>query len=387
MIILILLILVSVSGWGILISQFASGQRRYLLPFEPRGWVGWGLFDVVIAIAMLIGLGVAAVGVLVSLGLVPEGVAAEDYSADQQAWLILGSSLATIVTTLASMTVIAIRTGFDWRGLGFSRSKIAQDIVLGIKAFGLLAGPVYLIQILMGLWGGQETKHPLVELVKNDPNVAFLVLSFFTAVVVAPFCEEYLFRVLLQGWLEKLVFEKVDGPTLLAGGPSAEDLRESQWPDISSGARAFDEESPTLPDSEETNPYAASELPADLSKPTDSKHLPVSRRRFAPAPILASSTIFALMHLTHGPDWVALLVLALGIGYLYQRTHRILPCIVVHFLLNACSVAMLLLSLLAAEPEQEQPAAPPPAVTVLERITLMRDCRTAIPDAAGECAN
>ncbi len=59
-------------------------------------------------------------------------------------------------------------------------------------------------------------------------------------------------------------------------------------------------------------------------------------------PVAVSALIFALLHLSHGPDWVPLFVLALGLGYVYRQTHRILPGIVVHFLLNACSMGMFL---------------------------------------------
>ena len=33
-------------------------------------------------------------------------------------------------------------------------------------------------------------------------------------------------------------------------------------------------------------------------------------------------------------------LLALGLGYMYQQTHRVLPCIAVHMLLNSCSLVM-----------------------------------------------
>ena len=58
-------------------------------------------------------------------------------------------------------------------------------------------------------------------------------------------------------------------------------------------------------------------------------------------PILCSAALFAVMHYSHGPDPVALFVLALGLGYVYQRTHRWLPCVVTHFCLNATTMAML----------------------------------------------
>jgi membrane protease YdiL (CAAX protease family) len=52
------------------------------------------------------------------------------------------------------------------------------------------------------------------------------------------------------------------------------------------------------------------------------------------------------MHLPR-PDPIPLFVLALGLGYLYRQTHRILPCIVVHLLLNACSLTAYVLKALA----------------------------------------
>ena len=68
-------------------------------------------------------------------------------------------------------------------------------------------------------------------------------------------------------------------------------------------------------------------------------------------PIVISSLIFALMHYSHGPDWVPLIILAAGMGYLYQRTHRVVPSLVVHALLNSLSMFGLWLQIYAL-PEQ-----------------------------------
>jgi hypothetical protein len=58
-------------------------------------------------------------------------------------------------------------------------------------------------------------------------------------------------------------------------------------------------------------------------------------------PLLVSSGLFAMAHYNHGPDPIPLFFLAVGLGYLYQRTHRVLPCIVVHFLVNATTMMRL----------------------------------------------
>jgi len=47
-----------------------------------------------------------------------------------------------------------------------------------------------------------DTAHPLARVLLESPNVWAIVACVLTAVVVAPITEEFLFRLLLQGWLE-----------------------------------------------------------------------------------------------------------------------------------------------------------------------------------------
>jgi membrane protease YdiL (CAAX protease family) len=55
-------------------------------------------------------------------------------------------------------------------------------------------------------------------------------------------------------------------------------------------------------------------------------------------PILIGSLLFALAHIGYGPEPVPLFFLALILGYVYQRTHRIVPSIVAHALFNGASL-------------------------------------------------
>ena len=57
-------------------------------------------------------------------------------------------------------------------------------------------------------------------------------------------------------------------------------------------------------------------------------------------PIILSSLLFAMMHIGQGAAPIPLFLLALVLGYLYQRTHRIWPSMAAHLLLNAYSIAM-----------------------------------------------
>jgi membrane protease YdiL (CAAX protease family) len=58
-------------------------------------------------------------------------------------------------------------------------------------------------------------------------------------------------------------------------------------------------------------------------------------------PIIISSFAFAMAHFGHGTDPIPLFLVALGLGWLYQRTHRLWPCVVVHMALNGFSMLQL----------------------------------------------
>jgi len=61
-------------------------------------------------------------------------------------------------------------------------------------------------------------------------------------------------------------------------------------------------------------------------------------------PILLSSFLFGLAHFSHGVDPIPLFLFGIVLGYLYQRTHRLLPSIVAHMTFNAFSMFQLWLS-------------------------------------------
>jgi hypothetical protein len=58
-------------------------------------------------------------------------------------------------------------------------------------------------------------------------------------------------------------------------------------------------------------------------------------------PILITSLLFALAHFGYGPDPIAIFFLAIALGYVYRRTHRIVPCIVAHAMFNSLAMFVL----------------------------------------------
>src|SRR4029453_9582977 len=100
--------------------------------------------------------------------------------------------------------MIALRTGATLCDFGWSWSKLRTDLRLGLIGFAMIAPPVYALQgALVYFW--QPSKHPLMEIFKASPDLGLFSLLLVSAAVVAPLFEELIFRVVLQGFLEKAI--------------------------------------------------------------------------------------------------------------------------------------------------------------------------------------
>ena len=64
---------------------------------------------------------------------------------------------------------------------------------------------------------------------------------------------------------------------------------------------------------------------------------------------MITSALFAVMHLGQGLAPIPLFVFSLLLGYLYQRTGSLLPCIGLHMINNGYSVFWLTMQILTGE--------------------------------------
>jgi membrane protease YdiL (CAAX protease family) len=302
-----------------------------LIPFAPRRPVPWGFFDILAITAIwLLGSAAAAIA-LRELGWLRAVKDAAELTLSEQQTFIAGNLVVSLLIVAIGLPMIAWRTGARPLDFGWSPRDAASDIKLGLIGFVMLAPPVYALQgLLVQFW--QPSKHPLVEMFKASPNAAFFGLLFVSAAVVAPLFEELVFRVLLQGYLEKAFAIRPEAVESFL--PADEGLGVKLAPDQS-------EPSWSQPDPD-SNPYAPPRILIESNKTLgfDSGQLEL-RGLAAWLPIAISSLIFALMHYSHGPDWIPLTFLAAGMGYLYHRTHRLLPSLIVHVLINSSSLLAL----------------------------------------------
>lgn len=243
---------------------------------------------------------------------------------------LLISSTAMLASTLACLLVLRVRRpevlhlpgtetyGHERPFFGFAPTR--NLIRLGLIGAWLILPPTML---MMGAVSAlQEYSHPVLDALEpaeegGGPNYAIFAALFFTTAIVTPLVEEFWFRGLLQGGLQRIADARTDA------------LRWGFAVPGKSGADA---------DSRIIRPSRAEAI-AD----------PATRVDWTPTaiwPMVVASLLFAIMHWGQGLAPIPLFFLSLGLGYLYRQTGSLVPPIVVHFVLNGFTMSATFLEML-----------------------------------------
>jgi membrane protease YdiL (CAAX protease family) len=326
------LIAASLTVWAKVAAKWRLGSP--LIAYEPRRAATWNIVDLLAIVVCYVLTNIAIFVVLhgaVALS------ASEPSKAEEAAAALVATSLTNLLTMGLAMLWIHSRTGATWADLGFGADRTAGDLKLGLATFAAVSIPVYALQGLLSQFVTEQ--HPIIDLLQKNREPWLLAVSGVSAVIVAPLAEEFFFRVLLQSWLESLVIRQA---------PPLDSFRNSssgELQDASLLAGPADPNNPYSPSPSIAEPPSEQLLPAVRAADPPAARYWVAGVRWDRAAVVFSSAIFALVHLGHGAAPIPLFFLALALGYLYQRTGRLLPSVTVHFCLNACSLAQVYLGL------------------------------------------
>jgi membrane protease YdiL (CAAX protease family) len=313
---LLTILLGGAAAWSVIALRVWRGKP--ILDYESRRPVPWNWVDLLLTLLVFFANQMACMAAAFHWLGIEDNIAEAIGTPQGRLALLVATAISGLMTFLLSALLVAYRSGASVRDLGFVAGEIPHDIMYGLVAFFAAAPIVYLIQVFFSFVVKIEYDHPLVKAIQQQRDATTIAIVTFTAVVAAPLSEEFLIRVLLQGWLEKLELSSLDlsAQDNLAIGP------------------------PPLPGSDEA-PVTGN---AEAEQKTPNGTIGLAGLPLGSIPILVSSLLFALMHVGQGAAPIPLFVYALVLGFLYHRTHRALPSIVAHCALNSTSVAMLFLT-------------------------------------------
>jgi membrane protease YdiL (CAAX protease family) len=224
--------------------------------------------------------------------------------------------------------------------LGLSTHRIWQMVGLGWVVWLICGLPCDLLHMLLthtytALLPQEQEVHAIFKIAQEHPPLVEWGLLITSAVFIAPFMEELMFRGLLQRWL-------VNRPTginvtlaftlalafLFRTTKIGLAMKEQSW---AAWADAF-------------APIFFVLLTAGAIYALTSM---VSDRRIATKwqAILTASLLFAIAHANVWPSPLALFALAICLGWVLERTQSLIPCIVAHSLFNAVACVQLVLGL------------------------------------------
>lgn len=184
------LIALAMTASGCVAAVILLRLRRGLpvIPARPHELVPWNGFDVLQVLT--IHLVVLAINATVFR------------TGDGLEKLIPLDLLIKLVATAFSAAYLMAR-GASIADLGFAPLRLAVDLRLAVAGVALLIAPLLTLSALLDRL--KPYRHDIIDFMSTHRDPWSIGLVVASAVVAAPLAEEFFFRRVLQGWLEKRV--------------------------------------------------------------------------------------------------------------------------------------------------------------------------------------
>jgi membrane protease YdiL (CAAX protease family) len=299
-----------IAAWAWVIYRLAT--RQSLLPKEEPRYVPWDGKAVLAVLMTYIGLQTVVPALYVFLfrrGTTRGG------PGDQ----LLVMILISVPFLAIGATILARWKRAKASDFGLELRRAPTEILRGIVAWPIVAPAVFGVNFVVLKLLKVRVPHAVESLAGQNPSATTWGMIFFAAVVVAPIAEEFLFRGVLLGWLDRIAIGRTK-PDPLEIDEFSHDDRTTTDAGVWINARE-----PLAIDGQGEQPAA-----------------PYEGQRLLIANVMVSF-VFAALHGQVWPSPIPIFVLALALGAIYQRTGSLIAPIALHMTFNGISTLMLYL--------------------------------------------
>jgi uncharacterized protein len=191
----VVILLASLAVWGMILERLFTGEplvsrsvpatrpRPWLAIFVTLAWVGFSCFSQFMKL--------------------DDPPAAAKFNA-MQALFLLAFNLLLQITTTCLLLVCLTRLGSQ-RLTRFGIDDRRPDEAIGAGLLGYLAAviPVILVNVAMSQFRTEDNQHLFLQILGSQKSVLLVALMIGSAVIMAPIEEELMYRVILQGTLQR----------------------------------------------------------------------------------------------------------------------------------------------------------------------------------------
>ncbi len=193
----ILMALASAAVWGVILVRWACGDSLYVRPVpvsRPRG-----LFALIL-LSLWLGQALWSEAQHSETPRAPVQI-----TMDQAAEMIgLNVALQVFVSALFLFALSEMNSRSLTR-FGITVRHWEWAVLFGVLGYLAAVLPVYLATLTTLEFRSDATVHPFLQLIRTEGSFSVTVLLFTSAVILAPLSEELIFRVILQGQLQRHV--------------------------------------------------------------------------------------------------------------------------------------------------------------------------------------
>ncbi len=344
--------------WVRAIIGWVKGKRLLEVHlWQPRVW---GLIDILFIGAMIVVLQTLALKSWASFSGIDLTEVKSDEDIPVSGMAIASFSYLLVLAIAVLWIVVRYRASLSHIGFAFgsqpkdstSPAEPFRNLKIGIGATVMTLPIIFGLMALVSLGMDQEYNHPLLTQMNKEGSLLAYLMAVFAAVVAAPLCEEFLFRVLLQGWLQSIPQSLKHGWWFLGASETerqADRLHSmgASVPAISSIQGVIEATVVESPTSLNEAPVVAGHNPYDPPNVAfNTIGLSNDERVLPPLwPSFVTGILFGLAHIGYGLSFIPLILLGIILGLLYRATASIWPGLIIHFSLNSFSMLGMGLSL------------------------------------------
>ena len=187
------------SGWMVIAVVRRLRAGLPLVAAEPQRPVPWRGIDVIAAVAiMILARLVAQMAINAICRTTPGDASAITPQPDMTSHVVAG--VLAMLGGAAVTALMLVRNGASWADLGLWPLAPARDLRLAVGGLALVLAPLLAVAALLNRIVPYQ--HPIIDYLNQHSDPLAIAVVVVAAIVVAPIAEEFLFRRVLQGWLE-----------------------------------------------------------------------------------------------------------------------------------------------------------------------------------------